>query len=159
MKKIDIKAAVISVGVTAVAAVAAAVFSAPSNDVIDSIRKPPLMPPSVLFPIVWSVLYVLMAVGAYIILTADAPIGKKNTALTVYGISLLLNIAWTLVFFTQVKFLPAFFIIIGLWFSVFLTIILYYRVNPLAAYLQVPYLLWVTFAAWLNYMIFMLNPQ
>jgi len=159
MKKIDIKAAVISVGVTAAAAFAAAVFSAPSNEVIDSIRKPPLMPPSVLFPIVWSVLYILMAVGAYLILTADSSDGKKNTALSVYGISLLLNISWTLVFFTQVKFLPAFFIIIGLWFSVFLTVILYYRVNPLAAYLQVPYLLWVTFAAWLNYMIFMLNPQ
>ena len=82
---------------------------------------------------------------------------EVRNALTVYGISLYFNFFWSIIFFNMQAYLFAFVWLVALWVLILLTIIKYYRIKPIAAYLQIPYLLWVTFAGYLNFAIYILN--
>ncbi len=120
------------------------------------LNQPPLSPPGWLFPVVWSVLYILMGIASYLVLTS----GKKyraKTALTVYGIQLFFNFFWSIIFFNLENYLFAFVWLIILWLLIILTTVLFYRISKPAGYLFIPYLLWVTFAAYLNFAIYLLN--
>lgn len=119
------------------------------------LNKPPLSPPSFLFPIVWTILYILMAVSAFQVYESDKDCRKP--ALTVYGIQLAVNFIWPIIFFNLHAYLFAFIWLILLWALVLAMILLFYRCSHCAAYLQIPYLLWITFAAYLNYSVWMLN--
>lgn len=132
-----------------------ALLTAGSMKLFGQLEKPPLAPPAWLFPVVWSILYLLMGVSA-------AKIYKSNSrtagaALTVYALSLIFNFFWPLFFFRAQAFFFSFGWLCLLWVLVLLTILFYRRVSPWAAYLQVPYLLWLTFAAYLNLGIALLN--
>ena len=126
-----------------------------SMDVYGNLQQPPLSPPGVVFPIVWTFLYFLMAISAYMITESKSTI--KNKALTVYGIQLFLNFIWPLIFFNARMFLPAFLILIALWVMVLWMIGIFYRINSRVAFLQIPYALWLTFAAYLNLGVWILN--
>jgi len=127
-------------------------------DLYETIVRPPFSPPAILFPIVWSILYVLMGIGAARIFTAAEPAaGKKENALFVYGVSLFLNFTWSLIFFNTRMFGFAFLWLLLLWISILKTIFDYQKIDPPAAYLQIPYLIWVTFAGYLNAAIWFLN--
>ncbi len=129
-----------------------------SMDIYEEINQPPLSPPSILFPIVWSILFVLMGISAAIIYTykEEEPAAVKD-ALVVYAISLFFNFFWTIIFFNMQAYLFAFVWLIALWILIILTITSYKKISPLAAYLQIPYLIWVTFAAYLNLGVWVLN--
>lgn len=132
-----------------------ALATAKNMNVYDKINTPPLSPPGWLFPVVWTILYVLMGVSAAIIFTSDS--SKKDDSLFVYAVSLVLNFSWSIFFFNMQSFLVSFIILVALWVSILITIIKYYKINKTAAWLQVPYLLWVTFAGYLNFAIILLN--
>lgn len=119
--------------------------------------KPPLSPPGWLFPVVWTVLYALMGWASYRILESDAPDKEKKKALILYGVQLFLNFIWSPVFFRWELRLTAFFILLALWISIYLTMRKFAAIDETAADLLLPYILWVTFAAYLNLGIFLLN--
>lgn len=132
-----------------------ALATANNMNIYDKITAPPLSPPSWLFPIVWTILFILMGVSAAIIFTSDSL--QKDDALFVYAVSLVLNFSWSIFFFNMLSFLLSFIILVALWLSILITIIKYYKINKAAAWLQLPYLLWVTFAGYLNLAIIFLN--
>lgn len=133
----------------------AGLFSSGSSELYRELNLPVLSPPSAVFPIVWTILYILMGISAYMIYISYDP--NKHNALRVYGLQLLLNFIWPLVFFNMQSYLAAFIILVLLWLTVLIMIVLFYRINPIAAYLQIPYLLWLTFAGYLNLAIYILN--
>ena len=118
--------------------------------------KPPLTPPEIVFPIVWSVLFLLMAVSAARVWMTDNS-RLRNHAVIVYAIQLFFNFFWSVLFFNLQAYGLAFLWIIGLWLMILLMIIRFYRIDKPAGLLQIPYLLWVTFAACLSYAVWMLN--
>lgn len=157
MKK-EIKIYTISIAAALAVGGLSALLTAGNMNIYSEIVKPPLSPPSVLFPIVWTLLYILMGVGAAMIyLQRDENPEAVRNALITYGISLFFNFFWSIIFFNMQAYLFAFVWIILLWASVLATIIRYRKISTLAAVLQVPYLLWITFAAYLNLAIFVLN--
>lgn len=122
------------------------------------LNTPPFAPPSILFPIAWTILYVLMGVSSAMIYTSDnAGESDKRTALWLYGIQLFFNFCWSPVFFNLNFFLFAFIWLMIMWVIIIVMIVKFYTINKTAAYLQIPYLLWTTFAAYLNLGIYLLN--
>ncbi len=121
----------------------------------DGIIKPSFTPPAIVFPIAWTILYILMGVSSYII--SESGNEGKNKALLIYGIQLLLNVSWTYFFFNLNWFFFSFILVMVIIILVILMIRNYYSINRLAAYLQIPYLIWLVFAAILSYNVYLLN--
>ena len=115
-----------------------------------ALNQPPLAPPGWLFPVVWSVLYTLMGLSAWMVWKVP---GSSRGALGAYALQLALNVLWTPVFFRLEQYWLAFGILILLWITIVNMMLQFRKVRPIAALLQVPYLLWVTFAGYLNFMI------
>ena len=122
----------------------------------NSIAKPPLSPPGWLFPVAWGILYALMGFGAARIYLS-APSEQRNKSLNLYWAQLIVNFFWSLIFFNAQAFGFAFLWILLLWALVLWMILSFRKVDPLAAYLQIPYLLWLTFAAYLSLGVWYLN--
>ncbi len=143
----------ISVGVGGLAA-----FLTRNNmDIYDRINMPPLSPPGWLFPIVWGILYVLMGISSARIFLKAKEGENVSSALKVYVWQLAVNFLWSLVFFNMQAYLLAFLWIAVLWGLIYTMIKKFSLIDPLSAKLQIPYLIWVTFAAYLNFMIWVLN--
>ena len=121
------------------------------NDLI----QPDFAPPSIVFPIVWTILYILMGISSYII--SETRSYEKEDALFLYIIQLIFNLLWSFVFFTFGWYLLAFIWILVLIALVVLMIRKFYFISKISAYLQIPYLLWLVFASILNLSIFILN--
>ncbi len=121
-----------------------------------SISQPPLSPPAFLFPIVWGVLYALMGIGAARIYLSPQST-ERSMALNVYITQLIFNFFWSLIFFNAQAYLFAFFWLLILLFLVLWMILSFLKVDPLSAKLQIPYLLWLSFAAYLNLGVWYLN--
>ena len=118
--------------------------------------KPPLSPPAVLFPVVWTVLYALMGIGAArIYLSPDSR--ERRWSMNVFVAQLAVNFFWSLIFFNAQAYGFAFFWLLLLWALIFVMIILFSKVDRTAALLQIPYLFWVTFALYLNLGVWVLN--
>lgn len=120
------------------------------------IQKPPLTPPEIVFPIVWTILFILMAIGAARVWLTDNS-RLRNQSILVYFIQLLFNFFWSVLFFNFQSYGFAFIWIIGLWLLIILMTVKFYQADKIAGLLQLPYLLWVTFAAYLNLMVYQLN--
>ena len=122
------------------------------------IETPPLSPPGWLFPIAWTILYAIMGVSsALVYMNRALNIEKTRAGLTHYAISLIVNFAWSIIFFNARAFTLAFVWLILLLYLIIRTIISYRKVSSLAAYLQIPYAVWVAFAGYLNLGIVILN--
>ena len=119
-------------------------------NIYGSLNKPDLAPPSVVFPIAWSILYVLMGISIYMNRN-----NKKN--MVTFFIQLMLNYLWVFVFFGMQSWLGGFIVIILLDVMILYTILEFYKENKLSAYMMIPYLLWCVFASYLNFQIFLLN--
>ncbi len=126
-------------------------------EVFQSVTKPPLSPPGWLFPIVWTILYTLMGISSYLILTSGAEQREIDIAITLYGYQLAVNFLWSPFFFNFGWYLFSFFWLLLLWALVWLMIEAFYPISKTAAYLNVPYLVWLTFAGYLNFGIWLLN--
>ena len=121
-----------------------------------TVEQPPLSPPPLVFPIVWGILFALMGIGAARVYLSPIS-GNRTRALLVFGLQLLFNFFWSIIFFNLQAFGFAFLWLTVLWGLILGMIVLFYRVDKAAAYLQIPYLLWVTFALYLNAGVWMLN--
>ncbi len=122
----------------------------------EGITQPPLAPPGWVFPVVWTLLYALMGIGAARVwLAEDSP--HRIRGLNLFVAQLIVNFFWSLIFFNLQAFGFAFIWLLLLWVLVVWTIFVFYKVDPLAAWLQVPYLIWLTFAAYLSGAVWLLN--
>ena len=119
--------------------------------------QPPLSPPGILFPIVWGILYLLMGISAARI-SQSPPSLSRSRGLNLWIIQLVVNFFWSPIFFNAQAYGFAFFWLLLLWILVLLMILSFRKIDPLAAWLQLPYLLWLTFAAYLNAGVWYLNP-
>lgn len=120
------------------------------------LAKPPLTPPPIVFPIAWGILYLLMGIGVARIY--KSPKSEQRTwSIGIYILQLFFNFWWSIIFFNMQAFGFAFAWIIALWVLIFGMILNFAHIDRLAAKLQIPYLLWVTFAAYLNFGTWMLN--
>ena len=122
-----------------------------------ALRQPPFAPPGWVFPIVWSILYLLMGYSSYrVLISGKDPVEIRN-ALKLYGAQLILNFVWPIVFFGLEWRLVAFFILVALWVFIYLTIRAFSKIDEQAGDLLLPYILWVTFAGYLNLGVYFLN--
>lgn len=133
-----------------------ALLSGPMDTYVQ-MEKPPLSPPGWVFPVVWTVLYLLMGCSSYLVAVSDAEQSSKKRALVLYGGQLAANFVWSLIFFGVGMPLAAFLWLIFLWVLIFLTVRAFSRISEKTSDLLLPYLLWVTFAGYLNFGIFLLN--
>lgn len=122
-----------------------------------TIIKPALNPPSYVFGPVWTTLYALMGVSAFLIWKKGLDRKDVKVALGIFLIQLVLNTLWSIIFFGLHSPGGALVEIILLWLAILATIIAFYKISRTAAYLLLPYILWVSFAAYLNYSIWVLN--
>jgi translocator protein len=122
-----------------------------------TLAKPSWNPPNWLFGPVWTFLYILMGIALYLVWVSRHDKRAKKRAMSLFFVQLTLNMLWSIIFFGfQAPFL-AFIEIAAMWFFILLTIFAFYRISRPAAYLMVPYICWVSFAAVLNYAIYLLN--
>jgi len=121
------------------------------------IEKPEWNPPDWVFGPVWTALYIMMGIAFYLVWKSNVPISKKRKAIILWGVQLILNFFWSYIFFGQEQIFGAFLEIIVLWLFILLTIFAFARINKWAAWLMVPYIGWVSFAALLNFTIWELN--
>lgn len=124
--------------------------------VYEGLNQPPLSPPGWVFGVVWTILFVLMGIAAYLVWQADTG-DQRRRAIWFYAVQLAFNFAWTLIFFNARLYGVALIWLIILWVLILLTTVQFYRLRPAAGWLMLPYLLWVTFAGYLNAGIWLLN--
>ena len=122
-----------------------------------TIEKPEWNPPGWVFAPVWTTLYILMGIALFLVWKHPAPDHRKRAAVIFFGLQLLLNFAWSFIFFDQHRIGLALADIILLWLTILITIFLFAKISRPAAWLLVPYISWVSFAGLLNFTIWMLN--
>ncbi|MEM6667331.1 MAG: TspO/MBR family protein [Pseudomonadota bacterium] len=144
------------IGLNVATAMSGAVFK--PGDWYDSLTKPPWQPPKWAFPVAWTLFYAMIAVAGWLVWTAA---GTQGTlfAFALYGVQLLLNAGWSGVFFGMRKMRLALWEVGALWLSIAATILAFLPHSQGAALLMVPYLAWVSFAAFLNWTMIRLNPD
>ncbi len=121
----------------------------------ENVVKPALTPPTILFPIVWTILYVLMGISSYRVFVSKN-LSSQN-ALLVYVIQLFFNFFWSIIFFNLKAYLVAFMWLVIMIILIAIMVLKFYKIDKLAGILQIPYLLWSLFAAYLNFNVYLLN--
>lgn len=163
MKKLNVVKLIIAILIPLLVGGLSAFLTKDAMVMFDAIKKPPLSPPGIVFPIVWSILYVLMGVARYSLYNLDEQklseeqIKFRNYTLVIYDIQLFFNFFWSIIFFKFSMYKVAFLWLIILWVLVFIFIKNALKLNKISAYLMIPYLLWITFAGYLNVAIAILN--
>ncbi len=157
MKKINWKPYIIWIVITeAVGALSGFLSMKGSQSFSETVAQPPLSPPSILFPIVWTILYALMGIGAARV-SQTPPSKERSQGLNLFIAQLIVNFFWSLIFFNDRAYGFAFFWLLLLIVLVVLMIRSFWKTERLAALLQIPYLLWLLFAAYLNAGVWYLN--
>ncbi len=126
-------------------------------ELFNTVNKPPLSPPGILFPIVWTVLYLLMGLASFFVLRSPASPEEKKEALVPYALQLFFNFFWSIWFFNFRLYFFSFVWLVCLWGLIIHCIAKFFPLSKAAAFLMVPYLLWVSFAGYLNLGISLLN--
>lgn len=157
VKKINKKLLAICIAIPLLVGTVSAFMTNESMMIFQTVNKPPLSPPGWLFPVVWTILYTLMGVASYLVLTGEGTMEEKSQAISVYFYQLLVNFLWSTWFFNLQWYVFAFFWLVLLWVLIFVMLVRFYRLSKPAGYLMIPYLLWVTFAGYLNLGIALLN--
>lgn len=158
MQRNRIKVYVIAILIPLAVGFLSSLLTMNSMDIYNDLVTPPLSPPGWLFPVVWTILYVLMGVSWALVSEnrkkdlSSAACGKRY-----YAWSLIFNFLWSIFFFNLRWLLFSFVWLLILLYLIIRTILCYNKVSPLAAYLQIPYALWVTFAGYLNLALWVLN--
>lgn len=151
------KGLIVCLGLPLIVGALSALLSGNGMRQFSEINQPPLSPPAWLFPVVWTILYLAMGLASWLVLTSSVDSGQKTKALRAYGLQLAVNFFWSILFFRFSLYLAAFLWLVLLWVLVIVTMVRFYRIREQAGDLLVPYLLWVTFAGYLNFGIFLLN--
>lgn len=148
---------VLSIFIPLAAGGLAGILTMNSMRVYEDLVLPSLSPPSWVFPVVWTVLYILMGIASYLVYRSGAPASDKKRALLLYAAQLVFNFIWPILFFRMENYLAAFIWLVLLWILILATTVSFARISKPAAWLMVPYLLWVTFAGYLNLSVYLLN--
>lgn len=135
----------------------AALLTGSAMDNYSQVTRPPLSPPGWLFPLAWSLLYILMGISSYIVTTSSVSGERRERALCVYALQLAVNFAWPIIFFKLSAYGAAFFWLLLLVVLVLITILLFWHISKTAGKLLLPYLLWLLFALYLNLGVWLLN--
>lgn len=146
MKKFNLKLLLINLFLSLGAGILGTILS--GGTMQQNLYQPPLAPPGWLFPIVWTILYILMGIAAYRISLSNSL--QKEEALRWYFAQLIANVGWTVLFFRFDAYWLSFFWLLLLWYLIFMTLKRFYEIDKIAGLLLVPYLIWVTFAGYLN---------
>ncbi|WMW22530.1 TspO/MBR family protein [Methanolobus mangrovi] len=155
---IDWKKLIISIALCQLAGIVGGLFTYSSIPIwYASLVKPAFVPPSWLFSVVWPLLYLLMGSALYIIWNKGLQSSEITIAVKVFGVQLFLNILWSALFFGLRSPFMGFIEILVLWIAIVVNIVLFYRISRPAGMLLVPYILWVSFAVYLNYSLMVLN--
>ena len=152
--RIDWKKLIIITVITFIVGTFFSFFTMNSMDTFKDLSKP-INVPGVLFPIVWSILYLLMSISCYLIVQSNDK--DKKEGIILYAIQLVINSLWTLIFFGFGAYLLSFIWIIILLIVVIIMLAKFYNINKIAMYISIPYVLWLLFAAYLNLGIYLLN--
>ena len=163
MKKLNVVKLIIAILIPLLVGGLSAFLTKDAMMTFNNIKKPALSPPGIAFPIVWSILYVLMGIASYLIYNldikklSDEQIVLRKNVLVVYGVQLVFNFFWSIIFFKFSMYKFAFAWLVILWILIVIFIKNAIKLNKASAYLMIPYILWITFAGYLNIMIAMLN--
>ena len=154
MKNINIKKLLFYIGITLL------IGSLPSffikiGDVYKTLNKPPLSPPGIIFPIVWTILFILMGISIYRVMMTNSK--NKNESRLIYFIQLIVNALWTPIFFGLKSYFLGFLWVLMLILLVVVMVIQFYKIDKLSAYLNIPYIIWLLFASYLSFGIYVLN--
>lgn len=155
--KFNLKKFLISIAIPLVTGGLSAFITRDDMDLYLQINQPPLSPPGWIFPVVWSILYTLMGISLYLIWNSGANKDEKRRAFVFFAAQLFLNFIWSPIFFGSRQFLLAFIVLILMWIFTLGMIVSFYKISKPAGLLQIPYLLWLTFAGYLNFAIYLLN--
>ena len=148
----------VAIAIPLTVGIISAALTKDSMEIYSQLNRPPLSPPPIIFPIVWGILFVLMGISSAMVYTRrDGNPEAAKKGLIWYGISLVLNLSWSIVFFNLQAAFFALLVLIALLYTLIRTILEYRKVWPAAAYLQIPYALWIIFAGYLNAGIWLLN--
>lgn len=145
------------IGIPLVVGGVAAFLSHGGMSMFATLKQPPLSPPGWLFPVVWTILYVLMGIASYLVWTSAAEESIIADAIVLYCYQLTVNFLWPIFFFDFGWYLFSFFWLLLLWLLVYLNFRTFYNISKAAGYLLLPYLVWVTFAGYLNLGVWLLN--
>ena len=154
--RIDWKKLLICIAIPLAVGGVSALFTAGNMKLFEEINKPPLSPPGWLFPVVWTILYVLMGIALYLVLTTRTR-GNKTPAYISFGLQLFFNFFWSIIFFNVQSYLFAFIWLLLLWVAIAVNIYFFNKINNTSVKLLIPYIIWVTFAGYLNLGIYILN--
>lgn len=122
-----------------------------------TLNQPPLSPPGWMFPVVWTVLFILMGIASYLVVRSRGSERAIQRTLIFYGIQLAMNFFWSILFFNLGMYLVSFFWLVLLWCFILLTTMQFAALDRRTFWLMLPYLLWVTFAGYLNLGVYFLN--
>jgi len=149
---------VVSIAVCELAGIVGSVFTMPAiPGWYAGLAKPSFNPPNWIFGPVWTLLYAMMGLAAYLVYEKGFKRPEVKKALAVFAAQLVMNTLWSIVFFGAHRILGAAVVIVLLWAMILATILLFHRISKAAAYLLVPYILWVSFATVLNASLYVLN--
>ena len=155
--KIDWKKLIIAVAIPLAIGGLAGLITSDGVSEFEELKKPLLAPPAWLFPVAWSILYVLMGVASYKVWTVVTTYEKRKQALFAYGVQLFFNFVWPIIFFNLQEYFFAFVWLVGLWLLIYVTFVQFKQIDRIAGWLLIPYLVWVAFAGYLNFGISILN--
>lgn len=150
MRKLRIGTLIIAIMVPLIIGCISAVLSAKGMNIYGNMQKPPLSPPAWAFSVAWSILYVMMGVASYFVIVAGADSRSKSMAILIYAIQLAMNFMWSIIFFNWGLYMFAFIWLMVMWLLVILCTVKFFGLNRTAGWLMIPYVLWLTFAAYLN---------
>ena len=157
MKKNNLTDILIWIIGTELVGVLSALLSGGFTDFYNTLERPPLQPPAWVFPVVWTILYAVMGYSAYLVSSSDSSHDCRKKALRLYFIQLALNFSWSIVFFRFGQLWAAFVVLILLLTAVIAMVICFCKISPTAAYINIPYIIWLCFAAYLNLAAALLN--
>ncbi len=149
------KAYVVSFIVTGMAALVGSIVTYAGMDGYRQLIPPPLSPPAAVFPIAWTILFILMAIGAARVWLKTGTL--RSTPVRLFIAQLVFNVLWSILFFGFGAILPAFICLLILWGLVLAMLLSFYSTDKIAGLIQIPYLIWLTFAAYLNLAIWLIN--
>lgn len=155
--KINIKKLVIAIVIPLAVGAISGFLTNSSMEHYAQLEKPPLNPPGIVFPFVWAVLFTLMGISTYMIAQADVFRKEKKDVLSIYGVQLFVNFFWSIIFFNMRTYLFAFIWLLILLALIIIMIRAFYKISSTAAFLQIPYLIWVIYAGYLNLGVYLLN--
>ncbi len=157
MGKINFKTLAVCVLIPLAVGGLSALLTMNSMDQFSKLDKPPLSPPGWLFPVAWTILYILMGVASYVVVRTPKTAEEGSAALKPYFIQLAFNFFWSIIFFSFELYEIAFGWLIAMLALIVITAVRFYKVNKLAGYLMIPYIAWVVFAGYLNAGVAFLN--